>query len=57
MGLDPLGYQMTLSQGLCIKYPAYQMSTLESITVATLQLRSSNKIILWLGITQHEELY
>ena len=39
----PLGIGGTVSQGSHIRYPAYQIFTLQSITVAKLQLGSSNK--------------
>ena len=49
--VSPLGVRTTLSQGSHTCYPADQTFTLQFITVAQLQLRISNKIILWLGIT------
>jgi len=46
---DPFGGQTTCSQGLQITYPTYQVFTLRFTIAARLQLRSSNKIIVWLG--------
>ena len=43
--------QSTLSQGSHIRHPAYQIFTLWFISVAKLQLWSSNEVILWLGVT------
>jgi hypothetical protein len=56
VGLDPFRRQKALSQGPQVRYPAYQIFILQFITVAKLQLGSSNEIILWLGVTTHEEL-
>lgn len=38
VGLNPFGDLVILSQGLYIRYPAYQMFILQFITVAELQL-------------------
>ena len=47
--MTPWGeHQITFSQGLHIRYLAYQILTLGFITVK-LQLWNSNKIVLWLG--------
>ena len=48
---------LTLSQGSNIRYPAYPVFALRFLTVAKLQLGSSNENNFWLGSPQHEELY
>ena len=58
MGYGPFEEQMTLSQKSHMRYPTYQIFTLELILVAKLQFKVATKIILWLsGSLQHEELY
>jgi hypothetical protein len=37
--------------GSHVRYPEYQILTRQFITVAKLQLRGFNKIILWFGVT------
>jgi hypothetical protein len=39
------------SVGSHVKYSAYKTFTLQFLTVAKLQLGSSNKVILWFGVT------
>ena len=43
--------------GVHIRNPAYQIFTLQFITVTNIQLWSRNERISWLGSPQHEELY
>jgi hypothetical protein len=57
---DPFGSskcQFTVSQGLHIRYPAYQIFTLRFIAVEKYSYRVAMKIILWLeGSPRREEL-
>ena len=43
--------------GVIQDHPKLQIFTLQFVIAAKLQLWSSNKIILWLGSPQHEELF
>lgn len=52
VGQEPFGDQTTLSQGHRSDIPAHQTFTLRLITIAQLQLWSTDEIILWSRVTR-----